>query len=740
MTNAFCLPSSSSQCSSPTNEDLDPMANGPTTIAVIWPSPEWAYFSPQSVSWVAFVPEEQLCLEKDNLTGNTQRVMVIDGVPCAIYASQKVLHHPQHGVLPIRRQEKGHERGSLPLVAWATRNPILQAWEYFPATVSAQVEEVFQNGESEVNVAVLNQLWFTIDFNHMVQVNEQSQFREVRRFEMQPVWEFFDSRKPGWLSFSKKMTDILEDRCTKGVAELELVIQGQKMVVDFKRMRCRQSNGEYLAMRHTTIEAEWETEDADHKPMQAPSPADLQHHTVQLQKTKMRLAPKILDFSSGLADQPLDPLLPSPSNAAHENGAVPFNVFGRRSSMEAHMSFNRSALGSKRRADRSRSENYPRQGSGSGSSPSNWVKPEALLRPPRDNHSPVPDVLLHDLGVRRRMSAEESHLDDSFRLKQRNSRGRLLQPVSSPPLSPSSPTAEPLGLSPASDTSSKPRGIKSNSVPSSLQLDSGRGRTTAASRDRHSPRSWSQPPEVSLAPSNNRLRAPATKSRPRQRSLPDGKSTVGIVRRAPSSSLGEDSPQSQAFSDVGPRARVDNRNPGYAPGGGDVRIWKERLRFRENARPRVDDLNLYYEPGGGRVRIFSEKLDFRRRARARVDDDNLDHEPGGGLVRIVSEKVDFRRRAKPRVDDNNLQHEPGGGDIQILNDRVDFRRKAKPKVDTRSYLYSSNALSSTNSVTGQRSSRDLYSPGYKFGTKTESTVRKAPSSPTRPKGRTSNGR
>lgn len=37
-----------------------------------------------------------------------------------------------------------------------------------------------------MTVAPWLQLWFTIDFNHMVQVNEQSQFREVRRFEVAP--------------------------------------------------------------------------------------------------------------------------------------------------------------------------------------------------------------------------------------------------------------------------------------------------------------------------------------------------------------------------------------------------------------------------------------------------------------------------------------------------------------------------------------------------------------------------
>lgn len=44
-------------------------ANVPTPPPIKW----------QSEGLVAFVPEEQLCLEKDNLTGNTQRVMVIDG-------------------------------------------------------------------------------------------------------------------------------------------------------------------------------------------------------------------------------------------------------------------------------------------------------------------------------------------------------------------------------------------------------------------------------------------------------------------------------------------------------------------------------------------------------------------------------------------------------------------------------------------------------------------------------------
>jgi len=36
--------------------------------------------------------------------------------------------------------------------------------------------------------------------------------------------------------------------------------------------------------------------------------------------------------------------------------------------------------------------------------------------------------------------------------------------------------------------------------------------------------------------------------------------------------------------------------------------------------------------------------------------DNLDHQPGGGNVRIFSEKLEFRRKAKPRVDDARGAH------------------------------------------------------------------------------------
>eukprot|EP00669_Euglena_mutabilis_P008061 TRINITY_DN3206_c0_g1_i1.p3 TRINITY_DN3206_c0_g1~~TRINITY_DN3206_c0_g1_i1.p3 ORF type:complete len:162 (+),score=69.68 TRINITY_DN3206_c0_g1_i1:601-1086(+) len=87
----------------------------------------------------------------------------------------------------------------------------------------------------------------------MVQINDAAQCRDLRRFKMRPVWEFFDYRQSSWLKFSPKMADILHDRLSKGTAKVELVIQGQRMLIDFQRMCCSPETKEVLPMRCAAV-------------------------------------------------------------------------------------------------------------------------------------------------------------------------------------------------------------------------------------------------------------------------------------------------------------------------------------------------------------------------------------------------------------------------------------------------------------------------------------------------------
>ncbi|KAI8586327.1 hypothetical protein BDZ88DRAFT_429512 [Geranomyces variabilis] len=77
--------------------------------------------------------------------------------------------------------------------------------------------------------------------------------------------------------------------------------------------------------------------------------------------------------------------------------------------------------------------------------------------------------------------------------------------------------------------------------------------------------------------------------------------------------------------------------------------------------PRVGSKdNLHYRKHGGHVRIFDEKLQFKQQARSRVGSlDNIHWTAPGGEVRILNEPVRFAENARSKVGSlDNISHRP----------------------------------------------------------------------------------
>ena len=61
---------------------------------------------------------------------------------------------------------------------------------------------------------------FTIVFETMTQINEESQFRHVRRFKMRPQWEYFQPNLQKWMSFSESDVSLLQAASQSGGSEV----------------------------------------------------------------------------------------------------------------------------------------------------------------------------------------------------------------------------------------------------------------------------------------------------------------------------------------------------------------------------------------------------------------------------------------------------------------------------------------------------------------------------------------
>ena len=85
---------------------------------------------------------------------------------------------------------------------------------------------------------------------------------------------------------------------------MDVDIEGIRATVQLPSMTCRLQGGVMLAVRQYAQRHDspsmWPVPDIPN-----PNPSDVQRHTVRLQRTKRQLEPKIMDFSHGLADQPM---------------------------------------------------------------------------------------------------------------------------------------------------------------------------------------------------------------------------------------------------------------------------------------------------------------------------------------------------------------------------------------------------------------------------------------------------
>eukprot|EP01079_Euglenida_sp_SAG-EU17-18_P007909 gene7909-1412_t len=125
---------------------------------------------------------------------------------------------------------------------------------------------------------------------------------------------------------------------------------------------------------------------------------------------------------------------------------------------------------------------------------------------------------------------------------------------------------------------------------------------------------------------------------------------------------------------VVPSRGPHNSNLAHRPAGGDVQVFNEPARFRQQARARGPHRdNLHHTPGGGDVRVLSEPLRFRREARARTSHNNLSHVPAGGKVQIFSERLRYHENAVSRGPHrDNLQHRPHGGKVRVFSEPIPY--------------------------------------------------------------------
>lgn len=139
---------------------------------------------------------------------------------------------------------------------------------------------------------------------------------------------------------------------------------------------------------------------------------------------------------------------------------------------------------------------------------------------------------------------------------------------------------------------------------------------------------------------------------------------------------------------------INARNDSYRPGGGNVRIFSEKIDFKSvgsriDARsksPRKSPPSSIQSP----VRQLSKSAPTpsslspspgARSIRSKVGSlDNARHTPGGGNVRIVNRKEKYDAVQSRIGSKDNITHKPGGGNIKIENKRLSFLETAKPKV------------------------------------------------------------
>ncbi|CAI9722284.1 titin-like [Octopus vulgaris] len=185
--------------------------------------------------------------------------------------------------------------------------------------------------------------------------------------------------------------------------------------------------------------------------------------------------------------------------------------------------------------------------------------------------------------------------------------------------------------------------------------------------------------------------------------------------------------ENERLSPLSPNARkrygINARNETYRPGGGNVRIFSEKMDFKNvssridsrsksprksppsstqsparqiagaehsspspssrNVRSKIGSLdNARHTPGGGNVKIINKKEKYDA-VQSRVGSkDNITHRPGGGNIRIENKRLSYLESAKPKVGSlDKVDHKPGGGDKKILDDKLEWT--VQPKVGSK---------------------------------------------------------
>lgn len=171
---------------------------------------------------------------------------------------------------------------------------------------------------------------------------------------------------------------------------------------------------------------------------------------------------------------------------------------------------------------------------------------------------------------------------------------------------------------------------------------------------------------------------------------------------------------------------IDSKNTSYKPGGGQVKIFDQKVQVKASPRidvggktppgsstsprkesprpkpttpkgpaPNVKNVtskigslqNASYTPKGGQVKIASKKTDYSSVSSRVGSTANMDHKPGGGekktgVKKIESHKLEFKAQSKVGSTDY-ITHKPGGGNKKIETQKLDFKDKAKPRVESK---------------------------------------------------------
>ncbi|XP_064643782.1 microtubule-associated protein 2-like [Lineus longissimus] len=130
--------------------------------------------------------------------------------------------------------------------------------------------------------------------------------------------------------------------------------------------------------------------------------------------------------------------------------------------------------------------------------------------------------------------------------------------------------------------------------------------------------------------------------------------------------------------DVTPR--IEARNVGYTPRGGEKVIYHDYdaqyNKHTRRAQPMVGSLDrVNYVPGGGNTRVYKEKLQWNSLPKI-GSLDNAHHRPGGGTKQVYSDRPRWASDSKIGSLDN-AHHQPQGGNVKIYNDNPEWNTTSK---------------------------------------------------------------